>query len=125
MNSKESAAIVIYFSKTRYMTRVSDVTVRHIAHNIQFNIIYVNCAFSKLIIPKEGNRALSTMPAQMSWIMARPGHPTPFLHPRIRSVSLESPDLLVSASCRYKLASVARHFLISYLSSAMRFLRLK
>jgi hypothetical protein len=54
-----------------------------------------------------------------------PRYPTPVLHPRIRLISLENPDLLVSASCRYSVANVAHHFLLSYLRSAMRCLRSK
>jgi hypothetical protein len=38
---------------------------------IEFNIIYFNCAFTKLIVPKEGNITLATMPARESWVGAR------------------------------------------------------
>jgi hypothetical protein len=40
-------------------------------NSIQFNVIYFNCAFTKLIVPKEGNRTLATMPARESWVGAR------------------------------------------------------
>jgi hypothetical protein len=43
-------------------------------HKIQFNVIYFNCAFTKLIIPKAGNRTLATMPARESWVVARLSH---------------------------------------------------
>jgi hypothetical protein len=38
---------------------------------IQFNIIYFNCAFTNIIVPKEDNRTLATMPARDSWVGAR------------------------------------------------------
>jgi hypothetical protein len=38
---------------------------------IQCNVIYFNCAFTKLIVPKEGNITLATMPARESWVGAR------------------------------------------------------
>jgi hypothetical protein len=41
---------------------------------IQFNVIYFNCAFTKLIVPKAGNITLATMPARESWVMARFSH---------------------------------------------------
>jgi hypothetical protein len=41
---------------------------------IQFNVIYFNCAFTKLIVPKAGNRTLATMPARKSWVMAQLSH---------------------------------------------------
>jgi hypothetical protein len=39
-----------------------------------FNVIFFNCAFTKLIVPKAGNRTLATMPARESWVMARLSH---------------------------------------------------
>jgi hypothetical protein len=39
--------------------------------DIKFNVIYFNCAFTKLIVPKEGNRTLAAMPARESWVGAR------------------------------------------------------
>jgi hypothetical protein len=39
-------------------------------NSIKFNVIYFNCAFNKLIFPKEGNITLSTMPARESWVGA-------------------------------------------------------
>jgi hypothetical protein len=44
------------------------------ANDMQFNVIYFNCAFTKLIVPKAGNRTLATMPACESWVMARLSH---------------------------------------------------
>jgi hypothetical protein len=41
---------------------------------IQFNVIYFNCAFTKLIVPKAGNRMLAAMPARESYVMARLSH---------------------------------------------------
>jgi hypothetical protein len=41
------------------------------ASPIQFNVIYFNCAFTKLIVPKEGNRMLVAMPAHETWVEAR------------------------------------------------------
>jgi hypothetical protein len=35
------------------------------------NVIYCNRAFTKLIVPKEGYRTLSTMPAREIWVGAR------------------------------------------------------
>jgi hypothetical protein len=40
-------------------------------HLFKFNIIYFNCAFTKIIVPKAGNRTLATMPARESWVVAR------------------------------------------------------
>jgi hypothetical protein len=42
--------------------------------NILFIIIIFNCAFSKLIFPKEGNRMLATIHTQKSWAIARLSH---------------------------------------------------
>jgi hypothetical protein len=42
-----------------------------ISTHMQFNVIYFNCAFTKLIFPKEDNRTLATMPACESWVGAR------------------------------------------------------
>jgi hypothetical protein len=42
--------------------------------DIQFNVIYFNWAFSKLFVSKEGNRTLSTMPADKSWVMDQLSH---------------------------------------------------
>jgi hypothetical protein len=42
-----------------------------LALSIQFNVIYFNVAFTKLIVPKAGNRTLATMPARESWVGAR------------------------------------------------------
>jgi hypothetical protein len=42
--------------------------------NIQFNIIHFNCAFSKLIFPKEGNIKLATMPVHKSWVVVWLSH---------------------------------------------------
>jgi hypothetical protein len=42
--------------------------------HIQFNVIYFNCAFTKLIFPKEGNITLATMPAHEIWVKARLSH---------------------------------------------------
>jgi hypothetical protein len=42
--------------------------------DIQFNVIYFNCAFTKQIVAKEGNRTLATMPAHESWVQARLSH---------------------------------------------------
>jgi hypothetical protein len=43
-------------------------------HSIQFNVIYFKCSFTKLIVPKAGNRTLSTMPAREIWVMAWLSH---------------------------------------------------
>jgi hypothetical protein len=43
-------------------------------HPIQFNVIYSNCAFTKLIAPKAGNITLATIPAREIWVMARLSH---------------------------------------------------
>jgi hypothetical protein len=42
-----------------------------IFQRITFNVIYFNCAFTKIIVPKAGNRTLATMPARESWVGAR------------------------------------------------------
>jgi hypothetical protein len=39
-----------------------------------FNVIYFNCAFTKLIVPKLGNRTLATLPGRENWVMARLSH---------------------------------------------------
>jgi hypothetical protein len=37
---------------------------------IKFNVIYLSCDFTKLIVLKEGNSTLATMPAHNSWVKA-------------------------------------------------------
>jgi hypothetical protein len=60
--------LVQVFDNPRCACSGSCIVVRS---HIQFNVIYFNCAFSKLIVPKEGNITLATMPAHKSWVMAR------------------------------------------------------
>jgi hypothetical protein len=71
----------LYSATTQYATRDETpplssqqcINIKKITVSVlfKFNVIYFNCAFTKLIVPKEGNRALATMPARESWVGAR------------------------------------------------------
>jgi hypothetical protein len=73
----ETFAPVVARGKIRIMPLMSiifDRTTLHIDYSIKFNVIYFNCAFTELIVPKAGNITLATMPARESWVRARLSH---------------------------------------------------
>jgi transcription termination factor NusB len=79
---------------------------------IQFNIIYFNCAFSKLIFPKEGNITLSTMPVHMRWDMARLSH----------SCSPSESPLDIAVSSRYVGFYIIQVYFIEYCPAFLAFI---
>jgi hypothetical protein len=61
----DSSLHVVWIAGTRMIQQGTD------GLSILFNIIYFNCAFSKLIVPQEGNIMLAKMPAHKSWVVVR------------------------------------------------------
>jgi hypothetical protein len=66
----------LYASHGFFLKAFPDVhdATEYMVHDIQFNVIYFNCAFTKLIVPKEGNITLSTMTDHKSFIKAWLSH---------------------------------------------------